>query len=939
MKISKTFRRIERFGSRSRNWLNRQASYFHWDVSAGRLPRRRTREEVIANELRDHFNANYYRRTNPDIIGSDAELLAHFISRGWREGRDPTRTFSCEEYLQNHPDVAEAGINPFLHFIRFGKQEGRTSMPSSLVAGPTPEDFEVVRPHFDFDFYRSMNTDLEGTDEELLKHFMHRGWKEWRDPNAEFSCAFYLEAYQDIARNGANPFLHYILFGKSEKRRPNGEAAKRLGVSANAKLTPPALSSVTWTPAPNARLPRPPASVNPGSLRLHWVIPDFARGSGGHMTIFRTIRLLELLGHRSKIWIEKKAMHKDAEEAWEDIVKNFQCVEAEVDFVENGFFEAVGDAVIATGWSTAYLAHKATGFAGKFYFVQDHEPEFYPTGSEALLARHTYALGLNCICASPWLDQIMRDRYGLWARHFFLAYDPDIYRIRDAQAHAALFAPKQPGKKKIAVYAREHTARRCVELALMALEQMSVDRDDFEVHFFGQDQLRFNDAPFLAYNHGILDPEKLSRLYSECHVGICFSGTNYSLVPQEMMACGLPVLELNVESTRAIFPQGVVTLAGPEPGDIAQKLAHMLDDASAREKQAQTALEWVGGFSWEGAAKAVEAALRERLGELVPMVAPSLVGLRAAELDVVIPTWNGMGELEPVIEALARQHDAGRVQIHCIDSSSTDGTIEWLRKRSDVSLTVIDQKDFQHGRTRNQGASLGHAPLIGFLTQDAMPANPFWATDILKMFNRVPEAAGLFGRHLPYPHHPEAVRDEIDRHFANMLKHPLVLSKDTDPERWASGNRGWRQLLHFYSDNNSAMRRKIWEEFPYAEVDYGEDQIWARDIIEAGFSKIYAPTAIVYHSHDYDPAETYKRAHTEGAFFYTHFGYELGVGTEEELTKRIEREQGTFMNWARQRKLAPAEIRQRRENIRAKHRGWRDGRLAALDQQAERKEG
>ena len=39
-------------------------------------------------------------------------------------------------------------------------------------------------------------------------------------------------------------------------------------------------------------------------LDIHWVIPDFIRGAGGHMTIFRFVEILERLGHRQTIWVQ-----------------------------------------------------------------------------------------------------------------------------------------------------------------------------------------------------------------------------------------------------------------------------------------------------------------------------------------------------------------------------------------------------------------------------------------------------------------------------------------------------------------------------------------------------------------------------------------------------------------------------------------------------------
>ena len=878
--------------------------------------------------LSEFFDPAYYAEhaTGLDEKMSDRDLLAHYLENGWKQGLDPSPQFSTSFYLETYSDIRTGGLNPLLHFVVAGQAEGRKSHPNQVVSELSEHDLITVADYFDAEYYRAFNEDVTGTDRELLVHYMSVGWREGRDPAADFSTAYYLDSYADIRDGGINPLLHYAVSGKSEGRRPMGKGPVRVRTDAKADIIPDHMKCVMGLPAgaPRATLPSD-HRINPAAMDLHWIIPDFNRGGGGHMTIFRMIRYLELFGHRCTIWIEHPRVHDTADEAYQDIVKYFQCVEARVAFVKDGFAQATGDAIIATAWSTAYLAEATDGFAAKYYFVQDHEVEFYPTGSDRLMARRTYDFDLAAICASPWLGKIMTDEYGRWARHFHLAYDQEQYRITNAKAHKAKFKGDRTDPVRIAVYARGHTARRCVDLALMALDQLAGRALNFEVHFFGQDRLPFLASRFSAFNHGVVEADDLAQLYRDCDLGICFSATNYSLVPQEMMACGLPVFELDTESTREIFPDGTVTLAGPDPSDMADKLSELIKSPNLRQSQARNALEWVGQFTWEGSARMVEQAIIAYLQEATNLCTPAVQPTRELLLDVIIPTYNGMGELEPVIAALRCQKHADQLQIHCIDSSSSDGTTEWLRDQADIATTVIDQKTFQHGRTRNEAIAQGNAPFVGVLTQDALPATEFWATDILKMMHHYPEAAGLYGRHMAYPDHPTYVQEEIRTHFENMLKRPLALSKDTDPEKWEENDRSWHQYLHFYSDNNSAMRRSVWEEMPYPEVDYGEDQIWAYQIIKAGHTKLYAPSAVVYHSHDYGPEETYKRSRIEGAFFHRYFGYELGHGTERQVKNRIARERENFRKWARLHNVDGEELGRRRANIAEKYRGWRDG--------------
>lgn len=100
-------------------------------------------------------------------------------------------------------------------------------------------------------------------------------------------------------------------------------------------------------------------------------------------------------------------------------------------------------------------------------------------------------------------------------------------------------------------------------------------------------------------------------------------------------------------------------------------------------------------------------------------------------------------------------------------------------------------------------------------------------------------------------------------------------------------------------------------------------------IIEAGHTKLYAPTAAVYHSHDFTPDEAYERSWTEGHFFWNHFGYELGEGSREALEERLRDAQNALVTWARTYNISAEELLRQQDITAHKYHGWRDGRLAA----------
>ncbi|KQW55113.1 hypothetical protein ASD03_19600 [Ensifer sp. Root127] len=214
-------------------------------------------------------------------------------------------------------------------------------------------------------------------------------------------------------------------------------------------------------------------------------------------------------------------------------------------------------------------------------------------------------------------------------------------------------------------------------------------------------------------------------------------------------------------------------------------------------------------------------------------------------------------------------------EIIAIDSGSTDGSREYLRRLDRVRLIEIAPQDFGHGKTRNLGIAAADAEFVAFVTHDAEPIDEYWLANLVSVAEQDTRIAGVFGRHVAYDAASPFTKRDIDQHFEGFLAHPLIVSRDLDEARYQS-DVGWRQMLHFYSDNNSLMRKSVWKNFPYPEVEFAEDQLWAKRIIEAGYWKAYAPEAAVYHSHDYTFIEQLRRAFDESRNFDKYFGYSLG---------------------------------------------------------------
>jgi glycosyltransferase involved in cell wall biosynthesis len=358
-----------------------------------------------------------------------------------------------------------------------------------------------------------------------------------------------------------------------------------------------------WRDRPKPLLDPVPGMADRERLRLAMVIPHFSRGSGGHNTLFQIFTRLEQRGHTCSVWLAD--YHGYSRAVWPAVLRH-DINEFFAPFqgpVYKGFDAWQGaDVAIATGWQTVHAMLELDQCRARAYVVNDHEPDFYPASTEHELAADTYRHGLHCIAASPWLRDLLIERYETSAEAFQLGVDHHTYHPRPVE--------RQPAT--VIYYARYATPRRAVPIGLMALAELKRRRPETRIVLFGTDEVLHSSFP---YEHvDVLSPTQLSWLYSEATVGLCLSLTNFSLMPKEMLACGLPCVELAGISAESIFgSDGPLELAPLDPTRIADALERLLVDRQEWQRRSREGIEFVASHTWDRATDEVEAGLRHAL--------------------------------------------------------------------------------------------------------------------------------------------------------------------------------------------------------------------------------------------------------------------------------------------------------------------------------------
>ncbi len=249
--------------------------------------------------------------------------------------------------------------------------------------------------------------------------------------------------------------------------------------------------------------------------------------------------------------------------------------------------------------------------------------------------------------------------------------------------------------------------------------------------------------------------------------------------------------------------------------------------------------------------------------------------------SVVLLTFNGERYLAEVLDSVFKQQTSFQYEVIVIDSGSTDTTLDIVRSYP-ANIHQIPNSEFNHGETRNLGARLARGRFVAYLTQGATPTDEHWLRHLVNAFDLSPNVGAVYGLHIPRANCDPITRRDTEEFFKMMGP------KDQATVRYVrDGDEAWEEyqknegIIGFYSDVNSCLRKTVWEEIPYQALDYAEDQAFGRDILKAGYGKVYEPRAAVIHSHSYPPLQYFRRQFDE----YRGLRQSIGFVQNSGLTK------------------------------------------------------
>lgn len=227
------------------------------------------------------------------------------------------------------------------------------------------------------------------------------------------------------------------------------------------------------------------------------------------------------------------------------------------------------------------------------------------------------------------------------------------------------------------------------------------------------------------------------------------------------------------------------------------------------------------------------------------------------DITIFLPTYFGEQYLEEMLEAIFKQKIDRTFEVLTYDTSSSDRTPEiiakFAKKHKNMRTKTITKEEYGHGKTRIAAAHDSEAEFVVFISQDATPAHDRWLHELIKPFDISPKIIGVMGKQDPRPKAFPMLKREITSVFNSFGPNEgtTVFYKDDFVKTQEIYDK-----ISFYSDVNSAARRKfLVGEIPYKDVAYAEDQLFGRDVIDAGYMKAYASRANVIHSNEFKMSE------------------------------------------------------------------------------------
>ena len=247
------------------------------------------------------------------------------------------------------------------------------------------------------------------------------------------------------------------------------------------------------------------------------------------------------------------------------------------------------------------------------------------------------------------------------------------------------------------------------------------------------------------------------------------------------------------------------------------------------------------------------------------------------KVDLIIPTYKPGEKFKKSLKRLAQQTRKPD-RIILINTEAQYFDEEMIRPYDNVEVHHIKKENFDHGATRDYGASLAEdADILMFMTDDAIPKDKYLVENLIKAFND-PKVSAAYGRQMADP------KKNYIEYYTRIFNYP---EESRIKRREDLDTLGIKTF--FCSNVCSAYRKTDYDAmggFEHKTI-FNEDMIMASKLIEDGKAVAYQADARVWHWHDYKAMQQLHRNFDLAVSQVDHGGLFLKVKSESEGVKMV----------------------------------------------------
>jgi len=227
-------------------------------------------------------------------------------------------------------------------------------------------------------------------------------------------------------------------------------------------------------------------------------------------------------------------------------------------------------------------------------------------------------------------------------------------------------------------------------------------------------------------------------------------------------------------------------------------------------------------------------------------------------VSVIIPTKNAGHDFDYVLNKISKQMGIQETEIVIVDSGSTDETLE-IAEKYHANIIRIKPEEFDHGKTRNLGASHAKGQYILFTTQDALFASNMLIHDMVVFLQKDEKIAAVTCRQIPRSDADFMACFQVWSHYCRFLN--IDSDKIVSAKNLNISPHEKRKMANL-SDSCCCMKRDLFLRYLY-KVNFAEDLELGLRLLSDGNKLAYMYSVAIIHSHNRPAAYFFKANYTD----------------------------------------------------------------------------